>query len=92
MALNANYKISAYLAAGIPVIVSNHIAEKETIVRKNLGFAVDSLNEAVDKVNKMSEAEYSEMVANVAIYSNLIREGYFTKRLLIEAVFKLLYD
>lgn len=92
MALNANYKISAYLAAGIPVIVSNHVAEKETIIRKNLGFAVDSLDEAMDKVNEVSETQYNKMLADVAGFSSLIREGYFTKRLLTEAIFKLLYD
>lgn len=92
MEINANYKLSAYLAAGIPVIVNNNIAEKDIIVRKKLGLTVDSLDEAVHKIESMSEEQYNEMAANVALFSNLIREGYFTKRLLIEAVFKLLYD
>lgn len=92
MKMNANYKFSAYLAAGIPLIVNSNIAEKDTIVRKKLGLAVNSLDEAVHKIESMSEKQYNEMVANVALFSNLIREGYFAKRLLIDAVFKLMCD
>ena len=92
MKLNANYKLSAYLAAGIPVIVNNFIAEKDTIIRKNLGLAVDSLDEAVEKVVHMTQEEYDKMVADVAVFSELVRQNYFTKKVLTDAVFKLLYD
>lgn len=92
MTLNANYKISAYLASGIPVIVNNRIAEKDTIIYKNLGVAVDSLDEAVYKVENMNKLQYNKMVENVAVFSDLIQESYFTKKLLTNAVFKLLYD
>lgn len=92
MKMNANYKLSAYLAAGIPVIVSNDIAERNTIVRKNLGLAVDSLDEAVSKIEKMDKKQYDDMAANVAEFSNLLREGFFTRKCLIDAVFQLLYD
>lgn len=92
MKMNANYKFSAYLAAGIPVIVSNCIAERDTVVRKNLGLAVDSLDEAVNKIENMSDAQYNDMTANVAVFSELIRDGYFTRKCLTDAVFQLLYD
>lgn len=92
MKLNANYKLSAYLAAGIPVVVNSCIAEKDTIVRKNLGLVVDSLDEAVERIANMSEEEYNKMVADVAVFSELIRQGYFTKKVLTDAVYKLLYD
>lgn len=92
MNLNANYKISAYLAAGIPLIVNSRIAEKDTIIRKNLGLVVDSLDEAVSRIESMSEIEYNDIVGNVAVFSNLIRDGYFAKKLLTDAVFKTLYE
>ena len=92
MKLNANCKFSTYLASGLPVIVNSGIAEKDTVIRKNLGFAVDSLDEAVDKIENMSEEQYKKMVSDVNIFSELLRQGYFTKKALTDAVFKLLYD
>lgn len=92
MKLNTNYKLSAYLASGIPVIVNSNMAEKDTIICKNLGLTVDSLDEAVSKVKNMNEEEYNKMAADTEIFSGLIREGYFAKKVLTDAVFQLLYD
>lgn len=92
MKMNANYKLSAYLAAGIPVIINNGLAVKDTIVRKNLGLAVDSLDEAVERICKMDEEQYNRMVTDIELFSNLLRQGYFTQKVLTDAVFKLLYE
>lgn len=90
--MNASYKFSAYLAAGIPVIVPSGIAEQNTIIQKNLGLVVDSLDEAVDKIEHMNEEEYRKMAENAGIFSNLLRNGYFTRKALTDAVFELLSD
>lgn len=92
MKLNACYKLSLYIAAGIPVIVPDSISEANTIVRKNLGFAVTTLDEAVDKVESITEEQYGQMIKNVAEFGELVRGGFFTKKLLTDAVFNLLYD
>lgn len=92
MKLNASYKLSTYLAAGIPVLVGPDTPQRDVIERKGLGLIVDSLDDAAAKVAATTPEEYNKMVENVREFSKLILQGYFTKRLLSEAVFKLLYD
>lgn len=92
MKRNACCKLGTYLAAGIPVIVHSSIAEAETIRRKNLGLVVDSLEEAVNQVEQMTEEQYNRMVQEVNSFGNLVRQGFFAKKLLTDAVFQLLYD
>lgn len=79
MKRNACYKLGGYLAAGIPVIVPKYIPEADTVIRKTLGLAVESLEEAVDRVESMSKGQYNQMIEAVDLFSDLIREGYFTK-------------
>lgn len=92
MKKNASYKLSTYLASGIPVIVPSGIAEEKTIIQKNLGFVVDSLDEAVEQIERVNEEEYNKMAESVESFAYLLREGYFTKKVLTDAVFKLLYE
>lgn len=92
MKKNASYKFSTYLSAGIPVIVPAGIAEQDTIVRKNLGLVVDSLDEAIIKVEHISEEEYRGMAESVELFSQLLRNGYFMKKALTDAVFKVFND
>lgn len=89
MKKNACYKLSSYLAAGIPIIAPSGIAEQDTIVRRNLGFVVDSLDEAVDCIRHMSAEEYRKITNCVEEFSYLLRNGYFTKKALTDAVYKL---
>ncbi len=92
MKKNAAYKLSNYLAAGIPVIIPPDMAEEDMIIRKNLGLVVNSLDEAADRVAHISEDEYKKMVKNVECFSCLLRDGYFTKKALTDAVFQLFYS
>lgn len=92
MTMNATYKLSTYLAAGIPIIVNSQTPSKDVIVRKHLGIIADSLDEAVEKVKNFSDEDYQQMTQSISYFSRLIREGYFTKRALIEAVFKVRFD
>lgn len=92
MKLNACDKLSLYLASGIPVVVHSSIPAAGTILNNKLGIVVDSLNEAVDRVEHMREEQYNQMVNEIGIYGELLRQGYFTKKIMIDAVFKLLYE
>lgn len=92
MKLNACYKLGLYLAAGLPVIVHNSVPASDTIIRKNLGLVVDTLDDAVKKVERITKEEYDQMVRDVGLFGELIRGGFFTKKVLTDAIFHLLYD
>lgn len=86
MEYNNSIKTSAYLAAGIPVIAPRGISYQYLIEENHLGLVVDSLEEAVEKVRDMTEEEYSEYVDHVGKFAPLLRQGYFARKLLTEAV------
>lgn len=86
MKYNNSFKLSNYLAAGIPVIVPRGISNQYLIEKNHLGLVADSLEEAVEWIRNMGETEYREYVRHVKKFAPLIRNGYFTKRFLIDAI------
>lgn len=86
MKYNNTFKLSTYLAAGIPVIVPRGISNQYLIEKNHLGLVADSLDDAVEQVINMDEADYQEYVRHIREFSFLIRGGYFTRKFLIEAV------
>ncbi|HFH9836893.1 TPA: sugar transferase [Streptococcus suis] len=84
------YKLGSFLAAGIPVLVQRGIANQTLIEDNGLGIVVDSLDEAVEKIEQMTPQDYQSMVESVRNFNPLLRQGYFTRKLLTEAVFKAL--
>ncbi len=80
MKLNACCKLGTYLSAGLPVIVQSSHPEAEVIRQKNLGITVNSIEEAIEKVERIKPDEYNQMVQDVDMFSYLIRNGYFTKK------------
>lgn len=81
------YKLGTFLAAGIPVIVQRGIGNQELIEANGLGLVVDSLEEAVEKITTMGEKGYQQLVERVRRFNPLLRQGYFTRKLLTDAVF-----
>lgn len=91
MKLNASYKLSTYLAAGLPVLIGPDTPQRDVIEQKNLGIVVESLEDAAEKVKALSAGEYEQKMLAVNQFAELIRGGYFTKRLLAETIFQLLH-
>lgn len=81
--INVSFKFSTYLAAGLPIIVNEGLAKEEFVKKYKLGFVAKDLKQVVDSVKKLSESEYNEYRENVQKISKLIKEGYFTRKLLI---------
>lgn len=87
--LNASHKLSTYLTAGIPVIVPRSLSASHLIEERGLGFVVDSLEEADRRVQEITEGSYHEMLERVAGLSFLLKEGYITKKLLVDSIYHL---
>jgi len=86
------YKTASFLAAGIPVILQKGLAGEEIIVKNRLGFVVESLEEADAIVQNTTETEYNAMVKRISEFNFLIKNGWFTRKLLTDAVMWLLND
>lgn len=86
------HKLGTFLAAGIPVFVQKGIANQAIIENNQLGFVVESLEEVVEVIQGMTAETYQEMVERVRQFNPLLREGYFTRKLLTNAVFEVLCD
>lgn len=91
MQVNTSSKLGAYLSADLPVIVHRGIAQEDFIVKHHLGIAVDSLDEAVDKVQNMSDDEYHQLGEYTYRAGRMTRTGMFTQRALVDAIFKTLH-
>lgn len=76
---NNPHKTSLYLSSGLPVIIWKKAAMADFILKNNLGLAVDSLNDVDEEIAKLTSDKYQQMLSNVAIIANKLRNGYFTK-------------
>ena len=85
--MNLSYKLSTYLAAGIPVIIPSTLSNSAFIVEQGLGLVADSLEEVNALVEHLSEETYIEMCRRVQYFSFLLSQGFFAKQFLLKAVF-----
>ena len=81
-----SHKMSTYILAGIPMIVPAYLANSYIISNNRLGFVVNNLDEAIEMVEKTDNDTYNQLVQNVINFRPLISDGYFTRRVLSDAV------
>ncbi|MDT2808494.1 sugar transferase [Vagococcus lutrae] len=89
-ALCNSYKLGTYLAAGIPVIVPRNLSNAQLIKDHQLGYIVDSLEEADTIVAKIDTEEYEMLKENVANFAFLLRTGQFTKKVLTDTIHQII--
>lgn len=82
--MNVSFKFSTYLAAGLPLIVNKGLAKEEFVEKYNIGFVVENLDEAVKLIEQMQPEDYRGLQNNVQKISGLVKEGFFTQKLLID--------
>ncbi len=82
------YKLGAFVLCRDSCYCSAWFSQSRNCRKNGLGMVVDSLEEAVARIETMSVEEYQGMVAKVRSFSSLVRQGFFTRKLLTEAVFE----
>ena len=81
---NSPHKVSLYLALGLPVIVWQDSAIADFVVKYRLGFAISSLSEIDPLMASIEEDELKQLKQRVNRFGCLLREGLFTKQVLIQ--------
>lgn len=77
--VNNPHKLSMYIALGKPVIIWNEAAEADFVSENQIGITVNSIPEAIDRVETMREDEWSLYYQNVLTMRELLISGTFTK-------------
>lgn len=83
---NAPYKLSSYIAAGIPVIIWSQMGIAGFVLEHGLGIAVDTLEDIEEKLAAISEESYSAMRENARAMQKLVSEGYFARTAIEKAL------
>ena len=90
--MNASFKLSTYLAAGLPIVANDDISVAPLIKKYGLGLLAPDLATASELVQKCTPQEYAQMADHVYRYSFLLRQGWNFRRVYTETVDKLLTD
>ncbi len=77
--INNPHKTSLYLASGLPVIIWNEAALSPFIEKNHLGFSVSNLSEIKEKLDAMTQEDYTIMLSNVKKIGAHLRRGSFIK-------------
>ncbi|MGZ5270095.1 MAG: hypothetical protein ACXWC6_05700 [Ramlibacter sp.] len=83
MRYNNPHKLSLYVAMGLPVIVWREAAIAQFVERCGIGVTVRDLRELGSIAQRVDDAEYRRMVANVLPLSKAARRGDFLHDALI---------
>ncbi|MDR0199374.1 MAG: beta-1,6-galactofuranosyltransferase [Streptococcaceae bacterium] len=83
---NNPMKLSMYLAAGLPPVVLEKSAHAAWIREKGLGLVLSNLTELDLALSKLTEEDYARFLTNMAPYSRAVRQGWFVKHTLMEAI------
>jgi hypothetical protein len=75
--------LSAYLAAGMPVMIWRNAAAAQFVRQHEVGLLVDSLREIPERVRSLTEADYAHLAENARIVGMQLRKGENTRQALL---------
>lgn len=84
--LNLPFKATTFLAAGNPLIVQKGIHVADFVKEQEIGWEAESIEEADQLVQSLTEQQYRQTLDNVKRIQFLITHGYYTRKVLTDAV------
>ena len=79
---NNPHKASCYLAANMPIIVWKKSALAEFVIKNDIGYAINTL----DEINNIEKKQLKQKKINAEKIGKMIREGHYTKTALDKAI------
>lgn len=79
MRYNNPHKVSLYIAAELPVIIWKQAALAEFVIGKQIGIAVESLENIEDEIGKISGEQYAVFKKNLKELSEKVRHGDYLR-------------
>lgn len=76
---NNPHKTSLYLASGIPVVIWAEAALAQFVTEQGVGIAVDSMEQARERILSMTQEEYDGICQNARNIGKKLREGGYLK-------------
>ncbi|TYC50657.1 beta-1,6-galactofuranosyltransferase [Weissella muntiaci] len=83
---NNPMKLSLYLASGLPVITLANTAHAKWIKEQGGGLVIEELSELDAAVNKVTPAQYDQMIENLEPWKKAVSTGFFSKQAALEAI------
>jgi hypothetical protein len=77
-----NYVISKFLVRQLPLAIQKDLPEAAWIVRNQLGFAYRDQADLDHQLATITKTEYEAMMNQTKHFSGLVRDGFFTKKVL----------
>jgi hypothetical protein len=88
---NNPYKLSLYLACGMPVMIWNQAAQSSFVESNGIGLTVSSIPEGIKRMRRLSNDEFHLLQERAEEMGSKIREGFFT-RLAISSALKIINE
>lgn len=79
-------KLSMYLAAGLPIIVSNKTYHAKLVKKYGIGLVVDDLNDIDNILSSITDKDYQKMIEKVIPWQRAVSDRFFITRSLMSMI------
>ncbi|BDZ30489.1 hypothetical protein RA086_04820 [Lactiplantibacillus sp. WILCCON 0030] len=76
---NNPHKVSLYLSAGLPILISDKAAISDFIISNHVGIIVNNLDELAFTLKQVSSSDFLVLQKNAQKLGGKLREGYYSQ-------------